>query len=591
MGRWLSAARGITRGAQGSGQDDSVEDEREPAAARVPDRWRQAILAVLVLGFVGVGLWQAARDAPTVDEGVDVSSGVSALVRHDLRMVPEHPVLPRAVAALPALIAQPIVPDSAAWRSGDWFGFTDDFVSANEDAGRLRSVLFWARTATIAEGLACAGLIYLLARRFFGVDGALLAAGAWLTTPYTVGLSHLAGIDIPFTVCVLGACVLLARWWDAPSAGRAAALGAGLGAGLASRHTALVVLAVAGMVVLWTRRHVPRDAARDLATMGLVSVVTVWAVYRGLDPSGPSGVVADRFDGLVATARQGSAGNRLVSALPLPTEWRAGFAYLDLTSSPRRVWLAGQSWVGGRWWYFPVSAVLKLPAVVLVAVLVGWVAALRNRHIARRRLVVVVAVPALALWLFLLAQPLNLGLRLALPVVALAFVGIGGLAGSTGKRWWAPVLVAVGLLQVAATVVAAPHSLAWTPPPWRPAYQWVADANLDAGQGLYEVRSWAKGRHAWVALDRTRGLEVGAGTRPLLEAVPGDVRGWVAVGASALLQNRRHELAWLRKYCPVGSLAGGSVLVYRFEQPPDPSPGPTRPVAPCHGADESRITS
>ncbi|WP_421120345.1 hypothetical protein ACE2AJ_03230 [Aquihabitans daechungensis] len=58
----------------------------------------------------------------------------------------------------------------------------------------------------------------------------------------------------------------------------------------------------------------------------------------------------------------------------------------------------------------------------------------------------------------------------------------------------------------------------------------------------------------------------------------------MAAAVTPLMQTRRDELAWLRKYCPVGTLGGGSVLVYRFEQPPDPAPGPERPVEPCFGA-------
>jgi hypothetical protein len=50
------------------------------------------------------------------------------------------------------------------------------------------------------------------------------------------------------------------------------------------------------------------------------------------------------------------------------------------------------------------------------------------------------------------------------------------------------------------------------------------------------------------------------------------------------MQTRRAELLWLHKYCPVRTVAGGSILVYRFTSPPDPSPGPERPVPPCFGS-------
>ena len=117
------------------------------------------------------------------------------------------------------------------------------------------------------------------------------------------------------------------------------------------------------------------------------------------------------------------------------------------------------------------------------------------------------------------------------------------------------------------------------------------------------VREWSKGHdHPYVAIDTTRGLEVGGGSRSLTARRPEQVRGWVAVGVTPLMQTRRDpsvwpdastdpppgfSLAWLRKYCPVGHLGGGSVLVYRFDSAPDPSPGPERPVSPCFGAKES----
>ena len=170
----------LTRGAP----DDALTApaDRRPAAspaagpagsvgsvgASTVDRVVRVLLALAVVWYLGTGLWQAAHDAPTVDEAVDVSSGVATLVHHDLRMNPEHAPLPKVLSVLPALLARPVVPEGASWQDGDWFGFTDDFVRANRDAGRLDTVLFLARLVPLAEGLGCAWLIHLLARRFFG---------------------------------------------------------------------------------------------------------------------------------------------------------------------------------------------------------------------------------------------------------------------------------------------------------------------------------------------------------------------------------------------------------------------------------------
>lgn len=147
-------------------------------------------------------------------------------------------------------------------------------------------------------------------------------------------------------------------------------------------------------------------------------------------------------------------------------------------------------------------------------------------------------------------------------------------------------LLAVG--QVASLATSVPYSFAWTPPPWRPAYQWASGADLDIGQGGYQLRAWVRHHeHPYVAYNTTRGLTVGAGSRDLPRAEQDGVRGWVAVGATTLLQSRRRDLAWLRAYCPVDTIAGGSILVYRIVGPPDLDPGPERPVAPCYGAKAS----
>ena len=135
----------------------------------------------------------------------------------------------------------------------------------------------------------------------------------------------------------------------------------------------------------------------------------------------------------------------------------------------------------------------------------------------------------------------------------------------------------------ATTMVAArPQCLAWNPPRFRPAYGWVSQSSGDGGQALYDLRRWASTHEgAFVAYGATRGLVVGERTRELVAADPADVTGWVAVGVTALRDTWRAELSWLRAYCPVGTLAGGSVLVYRFGLPPDGSNGPDRPAPPC----------
>lgn len=566
----------------------TVGDRAEPAAFHrpqlggpwLPAGWRAVVLAALALLFLGSGLYQAAHDSPTVDEGVDVSSGVTGLVRHDLRLSPEHPILPKVLASLPALFAHPIVPETKAYRNGDWFGYSDDFISANRSAGRLQEVLFWSRVVPLLEGVGCALLMYGLASRLFGANAGLLAGGLWLTTPVVVGLSHFAMIDVPFTLAALGTAATLLHFLDRPSDRRAVWVGAAVSAALATRHTALVLLAIALVVVAYALRADRRRAVRAAVVVTVVALAGLWAVYRLLGTP-PSGAVAARFNGLVGVAEQRSFLDRAVLALPTPPEWRAGFAYLVYTSNARPAYLLGQAWEGSRWWYYPISSLVKLPlgaVLMLFAAPLGWIGLNRET---RRRGVATVVLPGAALFAFVFAQPLNLGLRLALPTVAFGMVAAGAVVRVLQGKWATVIVGALAITQVAALVAATPHALAWMPPPFRPAYQWVSDSNVDFGQDLFALARWSRGKHPWVAVAATRGFAPPPGSRKLVGASPGNVTGWVAVGATTLTELHRKDLAWLHAYCPVADI-NGSILLYRFDRPPSSKPGPIRPVGPCY---------
>lgn len=557
---------------------------RRPAERSV----RRAVLVVLCAQFAVLGLIQAGSDGLTFDEAPDLAVGLTGLVHRDLRMVPEHPPLPLLLSAAPALAAGPDVPKTEAWHENRYFDHTDELIRAQVEAGRLDRVLFLARLVPLTLGLGCGLLLYLLAGRLTDPRGGLFVAGLWLTTPVVLGYSHLDGLDVPFTFTALLLALALERHGRRPTPGCAVAVGAALGAALLTRHTGLVLVPVAAAVAAWQVRSAGRDALRSLAGVLLVPVAVAWLVFRSIDPSGPPQTVARGFEARIAAA-VGAAPvmGRVASALPLPLEYRAGLAKLIVDDDPRPAYLLGRSWDGGEPWYFPAAAAVKMPASALVAVAVGgFIWWRRGQH--RVQVALVCGCPALALAVVLVAQPLNLGLRYAFPLVALALVLAAPLASAhhRGARW---LLALVAIAQVAATVAAQPHSIAWTQPPFRPAYRVVSDGNLDIGQGYSELQAWAAGKDVRSALVLARGLTpIG---RPLGAASTLGRGEWVVVSASALTVYQRDELSWLRAYCPVETLAGGSLLVYRFEGSPDRSPGPMRPAGLCREGDRSVRTS
>ena len=277
-------------------------------------------------------------------------------------------------------------------------------------------------------------------------------------------------------------------------------------------------------------------------------------------------------------------------AVPWPKEWAAGFAYLVVTSTARPAYLFGQAWNGGRWWYFLAAVPVKVPLIAVLALLAGPIGWWRVPRAEVRKAIAVIALPALALYVAVAAQPLNLGLRYVFPSLALWFVAAGPVVLLGTPLWRRIGAGALVVTQLAAFAAAYPHSIAWTPPPFQPAYRYATDSNVDYGQDNDRVRDWAAGRAPLVDLLLPRGYDPPPGSRPLLDVPTAEVRGWVAVSPTRLATVDRDVLSWLRAYCPVGTI-GGSVLVYRFDAPVDPRPGPrcrsacAQAVHPCEPAD------
>jgi hypothetical protein len=186
----------------------------------------------------------------------------------------------------------------------------------------------------------------------------------------------------------------------------------------------------------------------------------------------------------------------------------------------------------------------------------------------------------------------DLGVRYLLPTFALWCVGASAVV-LVPARFGARAVGAVAAVAAAVMLASSlPHSLAYTSPPFTPAYRVVTDSNVDWGQDLALLQAWAVGRRPYVDWFGPRGTSWAdvPGARDLLAADPTTITGWVAVSATNLTSNHAGALAWLRAYCPVDDL-GGSVLVYRFDTPPVVGPGPTAPAPPCSGDVSVRVAA
>jgi hypothetical protein len=304
-------------------------------------------------------------------------------------------------------------------------------------------------------------------------------------------------------------------------------------------------------------------ALAQTVVAGLICVAGLWLTYLVVDPS----VLGQ-------------------ATLGLPHPYVDGAHYLKSQDTLAAAgYVAGVAYQGGRWWFWPVSLVIKWPAASLLLLVAGLVACCWLPKQVRRHAAWGVALPAVVLAGFDLVMPRDVGLRYLLPSLALAAVLAGAVvpvAARCRPRAWSAAragIVALVALAAVATVTSFPQSLSWTTWPFRPAYTAVTDSNVDWGQGLYALSAWSRIHHPYVVYFGPRGVSTAAipGAKPLPADPAQHVTGWVAVSVTSINSSNRAQLSWLRPWCPVQVL-DGSILIYRFRDSPG-SPGVPVPAS------------
>jgi hypothetical protein len=167
-------------------------------------------------------------------------------------------------------------------------------------------------------------------------------------------------------------------------------------------------------------------------------------------------------------------------------------------------YLLGRTDPRALWYYFPVLLTIKLSLPLLLAVVL--LAVFRPQALLNWA-----CLASAALILFSFICRVQLGIRLVLPLVTLAVVGLAAAIvqtwGTQGPRWQRALfrtVPAVGLLWMAASALAVwPHGLCFVNELWggtARGYRLVSDTNYDWGQGLKELAGWQR-EHKLAVLD------------------------------------------------------------------------------------------
>ena len=500
--------------------------------------------------------------AGTYDEYEYISRGYTYLKTGNTNLKLRHPVLLDSLAAVPLLLLPDVhLPlDSPALAAGDFHVYARNFMwEAN--AAIANKIYFLARLPVMALSLLLATAVFAWTRQKFGTMAGLVALTLVVFDPNWLAHGRLVTPDVGQSTLIFLSVYTWWRYLQKAAWPRLLLAGFVLGLAQTAGFPALILYPILFLITLahLHQRQQLREKAwswfGQLIALGLLSLLTIWAVYGfawgplpWLNVSGPAPYHWAEFQDLLARLD------------------RQDLAYLN-----------GEVYRGGKVAFFVVALLFKTPLPVLLLALAGLIALLRRGWLAEVSLWLVPAV----YYATSLTSSLNIGYRHILPVLPFLYVW-GGTAVLVAKQRWQIVagLALLGWLIVASWDIYPYYltyfnELAGGP---RNGLNHLVVSDLDWGQDLPGLADYLEGEKVYLSYFGTTPPEqFGIRYQPIPAWPPRGIPeqwpfhpdyplpGTYAISAANLVGARFEEnpdtLAWFRSQTPE-AVIGNSIYVY-----------------------------
>ncbi|WP_165219063.1 glycosyltransferase family 39 protein [Aquisphaera insulae] len=248
-------------------------------------------VAALLVAHVALAESSLVRENATVDEVVHLPAGITYWQQHTFRLYHHNPPLVRMVAALPAVLARPVmepVYQQQSWSNPDPSPttFSQSFARFNSD--RYFDLFTLARMVMPVFGVIGGLVVFAWSRSLYGTGGGLLSLALWCFCPNILAHGRLLTTDAGSTA--VGVLATFAFWLYLRKPGWRRAVLAGVLLGLAQlcKFSMLVLYLVwPFLAVVWLAlvvradertRTIGRYAAHGFLVV-LLSLLTIDAGY------------------------------------------------------------------------------------------------------------------------------------------------------------------------------------------------------------------------------------------------------------------------------------------------------------------------
>lgn len=469
------------------------------------------IAALLLALFWWLALSASTRWSQTSDELAHITAGFAYDRFGDYRMHSENGILPQRLFGLPPMLLDArFNMDPGLWaRSTYWQLGWDFFYGLGNPVDRI---VWWARFLNALFGVALGAFVYLVARRWHGPGGGLVALAFFVLCPNFLAHSALATSDLAAVLFLT-----LAPWFfwrhlerrDLPSGLLAGVLG---GLALTAKFNGILLAPIYAVLAIsdaWLRPGGARGLRLGQNLLfclgqGLASALMVWVLfgfrYSAVSPAAPP-FESFAWPWAEMLRSLGWKTGFIQTALDwklMPEAWLYGLTNVLAGEAARPAFFAGQYSLHGWWYFFPAVFLTKTPLAMLGALALTLTTAIgcwRKLDGAGRRSSLVrlmpLAVTAGVVVLTAIASHLNIGHRHILAVYPVLFVALGGLAARGTRWWWVALVLLAG--QAVESFAIRPHYLAFFnflgggP---EKAYRLAVDSSLDWGQDLPALHDW-----------------------------------------------------------------------------------------------------
>ena len=564
------------------------------------------VLTALLFCAFSYQLWfHAVRTSATFDEPAHTVAGYQHWRCGDFGINPEHPPLVKLLATVPFNFRSMVEPKTDCGTrlvpKNEMFGLGGNFLVEND----IDSVLIPARLLAALLSLALAALVFFGALEMFGPWAAVTALAILAFEPMLIAHGSLVTTDMGLTVTAFCTVYALYRYAKVPSWPRFLIVAVSMGLMLAAKHSAVIfvpvffaVFIVDALIYREQLANMSKLIFRRFGTFAgafLIAFVILWAFYGFryyATPNAPGNMpsVAEYIAANGRPEMVESSAAKIITTVShaklFPESYILGLADI-IASGSRNVWIFGERYSTGQWFYFPLAFAVKSSIALLLLLPFGLLMVFFARE--RRREVLFLLVPALAFFAVALTSKMNIGVRHILPVYAFFIVAAaaGAVWMCTKARAFRYVLGLLLLFHAVTTVTNAPNYIAFANSFFGGtdnAYLVFRDSNADWGQNYKLVNEyltregitdcWFAGfgnPEVMLASQPCRLLPDSAFLRSpskMPDPVPPVIEGTVLISVSNLPPRGGSEYFALAAAQPIAQI-GGTIFVYRgrFELP------------------------